>query len=214
MDTKIDVFVRYLYDCYTNLGDIVKSFEWCSRHQNGYLVNDQTLTLDFDKFTEWACVSGVKSADSLSFTDDHAILIEFKSGDPTTHDRKIEKMIDSVSGKINDSDDTLTQLYGQCFPGETERIKQKFFLVVDSKKMGIAPLVTTLAGLSLKANHNEKEKAILEKVMPNVKNAIQHPEHYDKVDVWYSDLFSTYLRIYQISDLRCPQNQIPTHMAT
>lgn len=202
MDAKIEIFIQHLFDNHTNLKDIIKTFEWCSRHENGNLVDDKTLTLDFDKFTEWVRKGDVKSADSLSFNDGYAVLIEFKSGDPTTHERKLQKLIENVAGKINDSDDTLTLLYSQSFPGTTDRLKQKFFLVVDSKKMGVTPLITTLVGLSLKANNNTKERVILEQVMPNLKSGIQHPEHYAIVDVWYSELFSTYIRIHQITDVK------------
>lgn len=206
IDAKIEIFIQHLCANHANLKDIVKTFEWCSRHENSNLVNDQTLTLDFDKFTEWVRNGDVKSADSLSFNNGYAVLIEFKSGDPTTHDRKLQKLIENVSGKINDSDDTLTLLYSQSFPGTTDRLKQKFFLVVDSKKMGVTPLVSTLVGLSLKANNNTKERVILEQVMPNLKSGIEHPEHYATVDVWYSELFSTYVRIHQITDFLIPQS--------
>lgn len=206
MDAKIEILIQHLFDNHTNLKDIIKTFEWCSRHENGNLVDNKTLTLDFDKFTEWVRNGDVKSADSLSFNDGYAVLIEFKSGDPTTHERKLQKLIENVAGKINDSDDTLSLLYSQSFPGTADRLKQKFFLVVDSKKMGVTPLITTLVGLSLKANNNTKERVILEQVMPNLKSGIQHPEHYATVDVWYSELFSTYIRIHQITDFMPPQD--------
>ena len=207
MDAKIETFIKHLCDTQSNLKDIIQTFEWCSRDKNGndYLVNNQTLTINFDKLTGWVRNEKVKSADSLSFNDGYAILIEFKSGDPTTHERKLQKLIENVAGKINDSDDTLTLLYSQSFPGTTERLRQKFFLVVDSKKMGVTPLVSTLVGLSMKDNKNAKEKAILERVMPNLKSGIQHPEHYAAVDVWYSELFSTYIHIHQIKDFELPQ---------
>lgn len=210
MDAKIEIFIQHLCTDHANLRDIVKTFEWCSRHQNGNLVNDQTLTLDFDKFTEWVRNGDLKSADSLSFNDGYAVLIEFKSGDPTTHERKLQKLIENVAGKINDSDDTLTLLYRQCFSAPTDRLRQKFFLVVDSKKMGVTPLVSTLVGLSLKANNNAKERAILEQVLPNLKSGIQHPEHYATVDVWYSELFSAYIRIHQITDFVISQSEANT----
>lgn len=208
MDAKIEIFIQHLGDTHSNLKDIVHSFEWCSRYNNGknYLVNDQTRTINFDKLTEWVRNGNAQSADSLSFNDGYAVLIEFKSGDPTTHERKLQKLIENVAGKINDSDDTLTLLYSQCFPEATDRLRQKFILVVDSKKMGVTPLVTTLAGLSLNVNNSAKERVILEQVMPNLKSGIQHPEHYATVDVWYSELFSTYVRIHQIADFLIPQS--------
>lgn len=214
MDAKIEIFIQHLFDSHANLKDIIKTFEWCSRHESGNLVNDKTLTLDFDKFTNWERNGDVQSADSLSFNDEFAVLIEFKSGDPTTHERKLQKLIENVAGKINDSDDTLTLLYSRSFPGTTNRLKQKFFLVVDSKKMGVTPLISTLVGLSLKDNNNAKERVILEQVMPNLKDGILHPEHYTVVDVWYSELFSSYIRIHQIADFKLPQSILNSQSKT
>lgn len=207
MDAKIEIFIKYLFDNCENLKDIIKSFEWCSRYNDGkaFLVSDKTLTIDFDKFTGRIREGYAQSADSLSFNDSYAIMIEFKSGDPTTHERKIRKLIDNVIGKINDSDDTMTLLYQQCFPETNQRLKQKFFLVVDSKKMGVEPLVTTLVGLSMKKNNNAKEKAIFEKVKPDLLKGVEYPDHYATIDVWYSELFSTYIKIHQINDIEIPQ---------
>lgn len=202
MDAKIEIFIQHLIGNHANLKDIVKTFEWCSRYNNGQsnLVNDQTLTIDFDRFTKWVRTEGAQSADSLSFNDGYAVLIEFKSGDPTTHERKLQQLIDGVVGKINDSDDTLSLLYRRSFPTTGERLKQKFFLVVDSKKMGIDPLLSTLIGLSIKDNNNPKEKALLEQVKPNLMNGINHPENYTTVDIWYSELFSTYIKVHKITN--------------
>jgi len=204
MDPKIEVFIQHLSDTQTNLKDIVKSFEWCSRYNNGksFLVNDQSHCIDFDNLTKWVREENSKSADSLSFNDGYAMLIEFKSGDPTTHVRKLQSLIENVAGKINDSDDTLTLMYSQCFPETGDRLRQKFFLVVDSKAMGVTPIVSTLIGLSLIDNNNTKEKAVLEKIVSDMKSGILHPEHFEKVDVWYSELFSTYVRVHQIPDFR------------
>lgn len=206
MDAKIEIFIQHLFDSHSNLKDIIKSFEWCSRYNGGkdYLVNDQTLTIDFDKLTEWIRSEHAQSADSLSFNDGYLVLIEFKSGDPTTHERKLQKLISNVIGKINDSDDTLTLLYSQCFPGTNDRLKQKFFLVVDSKKMGIEPLLSALVGLSLMDNKNAKERAILERIKPDLKSGVNHPDHYEIVDVWYSELFSTYIRLHKIGNIQRP----------
>lgn len=206
MDAKIEIFIEYLFNNCENLKDIVKSFEWCSRYNDGktFLVSDKTLTIDFDKFTSRIRKGNTQSADSLSFNDSCAIMIEFKSGDPTTHERKIRKLIDNVIGKINDSDDTMTLLYQQCFPKANQRLKQQFFLVVDSKKMGIEPLLTTLADLSMNKNYNAKEKAIFEQVKPDLLKGVEHPDHYLTIDVWYSELFSTYLGIYKIKDIEIP----------
>lgn len=209
MDPKIEKFVTDLYVAYPRLQDIVKSFQLCSSYNKGnaFLVTDLTEAINFDKLTEWvyqAKNTPCKSADSLTINDTSLFLIEFKSGDQTTHERKLEKLIGGVTGKINDSDDTLSKLYEQLGVGEDGRLPQRFYLVVDSKKMGIKPIITTLSSLSLIGNSNEKDRIIWEKIKPDLKKGIKKPDHYIDVDVWYSDIFSTYINAYGIKNLKCP----------
>lgn len=205
MDAKIERFIKHLYSTYPRLQDIVQSFEKCSKYNNGksFLVSDQTAAVNFDKLTEWICEAGAacKSADSLCYNDSSIFLIEFKSGDQTTHEKKIELLIDGVAGKINDSDDTLTLLY----PEDENRLPQRFYLVVDSKKMALNPMIATLTSLSLINNKNEKERIIWETIKPNIKKSIKKPEHYIDIDVWYNELFSTYIQAYNILDVQNPQ---------
>ena len=205
MDEKIDKFIHFLFMQYPNLKDIIKTFKWCSRYEDGkkYLVSDEHLTIDFDKFTEWMYHPPVKSADTLSFNKDYLIFIEFKSGDQTKHPNKLSKLIEGVQGKINDSDDTMTMLYKQCFSESNDRLKQKFFLVVDSKEMGINPLITTLVGLSQRnnPNPNPKERILLEQVTPDLKQNIKNKDHYETVGIWYSEIFSQYIAAEKILPL-------------
>ncbi len=208
MDAKIEIFIKHLAGKFPHLSDARKTFEWCSRDKNTKicLVGSKVYSLDFDKLTEWMYKEEKpQSADALCFNDNSAVLIEFKSGDPTTHEKKLQKLIDNVVGKIDDSDNTLTLLYDEAFPNSGERLKQSFFLVVDSKKMGIDPLMSTLVGLSLKDNKNAKDTALLQKVKPNLKQGIRNPAHYDTIDVWYSELFSHYLNLHKISDFNLPE---------
>ena len=203
MDSNIQKFKDFLEVRFPNLKNIKHSFEFCSKYgDNKYLVNSQMKTINFDKLTEWYTESTQKpqSADSLSFNDKYVYLIEFKSGDPTTHNNKLEKLIDDVIGKINDSDATLSNLYLEAFGNESDRLKENFCLVVDSKQMGITPLTTTLTSLSLKHNSfsSEKDRIIFEKIYPDLKLGVQEAEHYSKIEIWYSELFDQYLQVKRI----------------
>ena len=126
--------------------------------------------------------------------------IEFKSGDPTRHERKLEKLIADVIGKINDSDKTLTQMYEKSFGNVADRLKQRFSLVVDSKIMGITAITSTLATLSLTENPsiNYKEKIAFEKILPELKQGVKEKDHYDRIDIWYSEFFEDYISNYNI----------------
>ena len=200
MDNNIAVFRKYLCAKYPNLKDIVKSFELCSAYNNKtmFLVNSQVKTINFDKLTEWAGrTNGVKSADSLSFSDNHVYLIEFKSGDPTTAEKKFEKLIENVIDKINDSNDTLVGLYKES---SVDGLDQIFCLIVDSKKMKINPLVSVLITRSLIDNFNPKEKQILEQLQPQLTAGVHIPNHYSKIEIWYSEIFDTYLSTRKITD--------------
>lgn len=211
MEENIEKFIKYLFTTYPKLSTIIKTFEECSKYGEGkekaYLVSDKTYTINFDKLTPWVYGTNgapCKSADSLSFSGGFVYLIEFKSGDPTTHPNKIKKLIDGVSGKINDSDKTLLTLYSRSGLCDNERLPQRFFLVADSKKMEIEPALKTLVGLSLKDNKNQKQVELLDNIMPSLIGNIANPEHFDKVDVWYSEIFGTYLNAYNIRDIVCP----------
>ena len=197
MDKNIQGFNNFLNTRFPNITDIKHTFKICSKHGNNeYLVDSQMQTINFDKLTEWYEKPKPQSADSLSFSDDFLYLIEFKSGDPTTNEYKLDKLIENVVGKINDSDDTLTTMYSEAFADDTTRLKQNFCLVVDAKKIGLPVLVSTLASLSLSNNYSNdsKEKILFEKVQPDLKKGIKSPEHFSKIDIWYSTLFEQYLK--------------------
>lgn len=201
MDENIKIFKEYLEARFSNLKDIKHSFKQCSKNNGNYLVSSEVNTINFDKLTEWYKQQPVPhSADSLSFSDNYLYLIEFKSGDPTIVERKLEKLIYNVIDKINDSDNTLTCMYNEAFEKQPTRLNQRFCLVVDSKKLGISPLVSVLAELSLNNNNNktEKEKILFERVRPDLKDGVQNPEHYNDVEICYSELFDKYLTLKAI----------------
>lgn len=200
MDNNIAAFRKYLCAKYPNLKDIVKSFELCSAYNNKtmFLVNSQVKTINFDKLTKWAGrTNGVKSADSLSFSDNHVYLIEFKSGDPTTAEKKFEGLIENVIDKINDSNDTLVELYKESSVDGLDHI---FCLVIDSKKIGINPLVNTLIERSLINNNNIYQKQMLAQLQPNLKAGVHNPNNYSKIEIWYSEIFDTYLQAREIDN--------------
>lgn len=202
MNENIQKFNDFLGKRFPNLKDIKHTFEECSKYgENKYLVDSKIRTINFDKLTEWYRQPKLQSADSLSFSDNFLYLIEFKSGDQTNHTKKLDKLIVGVIGKINDSDDTLSAMYSEAFKEGAFRLKQKFCLVVDSKKMGITPLVSTLANLSLINNSlgNSKEKILFEKVKPDLKAGVVMPEHYSGIEIWYSELFEEYIRVRKIN---------------
>ena len=75
-------------------------------------------------------------------------------------------------------------------------------MVVDSKQMGITSLATVLTGLSRLNNDqmSPREKTLFERIYPDLKSGIKEPEHYDKLEIWYSELFDRYLSIYSIKN--------------
>ena len=201
MEEKIEEFCQYLETNFPNLDTIKHTFEQCSKYgDNKYLVNCHINTINFDKLTEWYLIPKPQSADSLSFSKKYVYLIEFKSGDPTRHERKLEKLIVDVIGKINDSDKTLTQMYEKSFGNVADRLKQRFSLVVDSKIMGITAITSTLATLSLTENPsiNYKEKIAFEKILPELKQGVKEKDHYDRIDIWYGEFFEDYISKYNI----------------
>lgn len=196
MDNNIIEFKKFLNNEFHNLKDIVSTFEECSKDStnHSFLVSSKQLTINFDKLTEWEYGGNlVSSADSMSFTGDSVYLIEFKSGDPTVWEKKFSKLTSNVIKKINDSDKTISNMYLRAFNCPNKRLKQLFCLVVDSKKMGITPLVSTLSAISLKNNSNDKEKKLINELLPNMLAGVKNPTHYHKIDIWYSELFDLYL---------------------
>lgn len=206
-ETKnIFTFLSETYDDY-KLNTIFHSFEMCSKDKcNGRsLVNSNITCINFDKLNEWIHRSNLpQSADSMTFSDRYVYFIEFKTGDQVGYERKRDKLISGVIGKINDSDDTL---YSDICSGITgfnaNNIKVRFYLVVDAKEMGISPLAATLAALSNGAliTSDPKVAQLIQNVLPNLKAGTNHPEHFDQIDIWYSDLFDSHLRAHNIHDI-------------
>lgn len=187
--------------------DIICTFESCSMDDANRraLVESKTKTLNFDTMTRWFYKGkqAPKSADTMSFSSAYIYLIEFKSGNQVKNNNKEKDLIKNVMGKINDSDHTIYQFIIPFISSQTqESIKLRFYLVVDSKEMGISPLVTALAKLSQPAiKQNPMIKPLFDSVLPNLKNGIAEAEHFNKVDIWYSDIFDQYLSVHGIKDI-------------
>lgn len=205
MTIKEQKIIDYLKPIILTRPIIVESFEKCSwdNRNNRFLVNSGVDTINFDKLTlRLRGRPQKKSADSLSLADDFVYLIEFKSGDQTNHENKLRRLIAGVTDKINKSDETFySYIFPKVFDSEEEYLKFRFFLVVDSKEMGIDTATSILAGLSVGATISESEKRMLEEVLPNLKNGITNSTRFDEVDVWYSELFDQYLDLYSIASV-------------
>lgn len=198
MNEHVKLFREFLEVRFPHIETIKHTFKECSKDDsNGRcLVNSQIKTINFDILTKWYRQPKPQSADSLSFSEKGLYLIEFKTGDPTTHSRKLDKLIDGVIGKINGSDAVLTEMYQEAF-GDNTRLEQRFCLVVDSKQMGIMPIVSTLTSLALQDNPSmsEKVRILFEKVKTDVEEGVVNDGHYSGIEIWYSELFEQYLRL-------------------
>lgn len=200
--TEIESFKSYLTRTYKNLRDIVIPFETCSydKANQRYLVKDQTKCINFDKLSEWVYLpqSPKRSADSLAFNDKKVFLIEFKTGDQTRGEHRYKNLITGVAEKICDSDCTLDSLYKKAFDDSITSVPQEFCLVVDSVSMGIDALGWALAQLSMKSNSTPNET--IKKIIPDLMSYVTGPNHYSKIDIWYSEIFSTYVTLNGIYD--------------
>lgn len=190
------------------LCDIYQSFKQCSKDKaNGkYLVSSEVKAINFDKLTEWLFPDDKpQSADSLAFTDDDIYLIEFKAGDQVGLDKKRQVLIKKASGKINDSAETL---YKKVLPLtddlDTPRIGFRFYLVVDSDVLGIDPLTSILAKLSLGGDGltNLNDQKLFRQVLPELKTNTDYPDRFHEIDIWYSAWFDRYLENHKIKDIR------------
>lgn len=209
MLTETEKTLKYFCDLFGSkrMCDTYRTFEHCSKDSANqrYLVNSQVKTISFDLLTKWLYgPNSPQSADSLSITKRFFYLIEFKAGNQVGIEAKRDKLIQGVSGKINDSERTL---YDVVFPNVVgfceDNIKLRFVLVVDTKEMGISALVTTLAQLSLgQSNLNDPGlRELFNKVLPDLKANVNNPDRFDKIDIWFSELFDDYLVSHGIIDI-------------
>ena len=200
-----NLLIGYLRPFVKSNPALVDSFHNCSYDitNDRFLVESNVHTINFDKLTQ--SIRGrplIQSADALSLTDDYVYLIEFKSGDQTNHENKLKRLIDGVSGKINQSEETLDSfVFPKVYNNPTDYFPLRFFLVVDSVEMGIDTSISILAELSLTETTPENIKALFNSVLPDLKSGIKNPERFDTVDVWYSELFDKFLALHNIVDI-------------
>ena len=200
-------FLSETYDGRYMLNTIFHTFEMCSKDKSHdrSLVNSNITCINFDKLNEWIHGYNLpQSADSMTFSDRYVYFIEFKAGDQVGHEKKRDKLIRGVIGKINDSDDTLHSCICSRIEGfNADNIKTRFYLVVDTKEMGIFPLAAALASLSEGPSTvaDPHMAQLIQYVLPNLKAEVDHPEHFDDINIWYSDLFDRYLLTHHIHDI-------------
>ncbi len=204
---KVYHYLRNSYNTKQERNALFVTFCSCSEDNANKraLVSSTVKCVNFDRLTKWIFKNSLpQSADSMTFSNGYLYLIEFKAGDQVWHENKRKKLIESVSGKINDSDNTL---FNTVFPKivdlEEDRIKIRFYLVVDTKEMGISSTVLTLAALSSGPStmNDPKTKVLLQQVLPDLKSDTDQPDHFDKIDIWYSELFDAHLRAHKIVDI-------------
>lgn len=197
--------VSFLTPKVTQPPSINESFKDCSYDQDNdrYLVKSTVTAINFDKLTKRLGHSqNRKSADALTITDENIFLIEFKNGNQVKGEHKIPKLVTGVSGKINDSDLTLFEdVFENVFEEENQYPKIKFYVVVDSVAMGADVYALQLSQLSTGQSTNPYEQRLFNQILPNWKSNCQHPQHFDEIDIWYSELFDTYLSINKIKSL-------------
>lgn len=117
-----------------------------------------------------------------------------------THPNKYNRLIANVADKITDSDNTLSTLYQNAFNGSGHsRIGQNFFLVVDSARMGTDPLAITLAQLS--ARNNSNPDPLITRILNGILGLVPSSNNYYKIELWYSAIFSSYIKAYGIIDI-------------
>lgn len=206
----------YLYKKFTREGyrstfpDLFQTFSSCSIDQTHCLplVASTIRSINFDLLTRrlYRQQGNIpQSADAMSFAKDDVFLIEFKSGDQVEKNLNKKKLIRRVTGKINDSNRTL---YTCIFPNiaslNEDKVKSRFYLVVDAEAMGIDILLQELIFRSKSSlpTGDEKIDALIGEVLPNLKDGVDNPEHYKEIDIWFSELFDTYLSSYGIQDIR------------
>ena len=188
------------------LDQICWTYEKCSEDDKNrrYLVASQVKAIKFEKLTEWICQTGRQSVDSMTFTDRNIVLIEFKAGDRTRHGKTKKKLIEDVIGKINDSETTVFRDIISGIENLDESvIRIGFYLVVDAEEMGIdsrtAVLLKLAQGSSLLPN--DKIEYLMNRLLPDLKKSADHPEHFSEIDIWYANIFNTYLDEYGIKDI-------------
>lgn len=187
---------------------LFKSFKECSRDStnNRYVVESETRAINFDKLTKrlYNRKNYPRSADAVTFSDNTVFLIEFKAGDQVVGIYSTRHLTSEVTEKINGSDQTMYEkVFSKINSLNMNVLKLRFCLVVDAEAMGIYALVRTQAELASgeSTEQNGKLAILLKQVLPDLKAGIHNPEHYDEIEIWYSDVFERYLEKYGIKDI-------------
>ena len=196
-------------ESFSDFTSFFKPFSVCSKNAQNQkpLVTCTLKAINFDLLTAWFYKykgEKPKSADALTFTPNDIFLVEFKSGDQVEKELNKKKLIKGVTGKINGSEHTLyTDIIPKVDDLDENAVKLRFYLVVDGEAMGINILLQELVSRSIISlpKGNEKIDALISEVLPDMKEGICNPEHFKDIDIWFSELFDTYLRNYGIKDI-------------
>lgn len=215
MHTDNNKILNYLYknfartDNCSDFPSLFQPFSSCSRNTQNQkeMVTSTVKAINFDLLTNWLYKykgDKPKSADALTFTLNDIFLIEFKSGDQVEKELNRNKLIKGATGKINGSDYTLcTDIISKVDEVDKNAVKFRFYLVVDAEAMGINILLQELVFRSKGSlpTGDEKIDALVNEVLPNMKEGICNPAHFKEIDIWFSELFDKYLNSYGIKDI-------------
>ena len=131
-------------------------------------------------------------------------LIEFKSGNQVKGNLTAQDLKANITGKINSSDDTI---FNKILPNvkylNRDNVKLRFCLVVDIVAMGIKPQANLWAQLSVGKNKKQNQyiNTLKNKIMPNLQKGIRNKCHFDKTEIWYSEVFDKHLEAHEIKDI-------------
>lgn len=210
---KVFYFLCAAFKGLSKFRTVFKSFKDCSRDSANrrYVVNSAVKAINFDKVTRKLYRNNYpRSADAMTFSGNSIFLIEFKSGDQVVGIYSTQRLTREVTEKINGSEQTLySKVFANIQNLDTNSIKLRFYLVVDVEAMGISALARTQAKLALGAATGEGDKlaVLLKHVLPDLRKETRNPDHYEDVDIWYSDFFDRYLEKYNIKDIEALVNE-------
>ena len=220
MNEKTRNIFLYLLKEYSGkqkLRDLYHTFEACSRDDNHgrNLVSSEIKCINFDRLTRWICEQNKclqrNSADSMTFSGASLYLIEFKSGDQISYELKKEKMILNVIDKINGSDQTVYEnIFAKMDEPSAATVPIRFYLVVDTKEMGISAQVTIQAMLSMGASlfKDPKNNELINRILPDLRAHTDNPNHFADIGIWYSEAFDLHLMAHGIADITELQEQV------
>lgn len=209
---QIDKIINFLISEYPNsYKDLIKSYKDLSKDDSNKrnLVSSEMTGIWFDRLGKWLYKRDnkhgevPKSADSLTFSENRIILIEFKTGDQESNGYKRRDLLENVSGKIIGSEEIINTCIFKKRPDiKQEELELNFFLVIDANAMGVTPLGEALINLSVGAEQLKEERVV--RMLTDLFGHFHVEEHprYKKIDIWYSTSFEYFLKVENIKDIK------------